>query len=165
MADICSPLVGVPHLDHPICTMVLYGLLSRTCDLCWGTPPCAVRLWPSAYWWWIATTRPHGNVWLFWAWIEEMAISLFTLGCTGTTNTYLYWSYWDKSTAAFTNWRHLLCTLLKIVSSGDYEKTRQCCLLRRSINCTMWSEELPHVLQTLTKFLKGAKWSFSTCNM
>ena len=88
MADICPPLVGVPHLDHPICTMVLYGLLSRTGDLCWATPPCTVRLWPSAYWRWITTTRPHGNIWLFRAGTEEMAISLFTLGCTGTPNSY-----------------------------------------------------------------------------
>lgn len=34
MADICPALVGMPHLDHPICTLVLYGLLSRTCYLC-----------------------------------------------------------------------------------------------------------------------------------
>ena len=34
MADICSSSMGVSYLDHPIRTVVLYGLLAGTCDLC-----------------------------------------------------------------------------------------------------------------------------------
>lgn len=83
MADICPAVMGVSHLDHSICSVVLYGVFSRAGDLCRVTSSCAVHLWPSAYWWWITTPRPHRNIWLFWAGTEEMAIPLFTLGCTG----------------------------------------------------------------------------------
>ena len=82
MADICSSSMGVSYLDHPIRTVVLYGLLAGTCDLCWVVASCPVRLWPPADWWWVTTAGPNWNIWLCWAGTEEMAISLSTLGCS-----------------------------------------------------------------------------------